>query len=798
MRFLCRWCGYGPEHDTWEPLSNLHEQLVHEFRESRATSSTVAAASSGAVAPSRAPPSVTESAGAASISQGIAQEQTTQWIAQLRAHMIGRGTADSPERFQRDVAAELGVSQSMLSQWLNRKLSELSSAKISSAVSAYLTQLRSGAVVAPSRAPAQPPQQPPQQPSQQPLSASATISNRQREHERRQREHERRVAEQSALVRALRHSFASEPALHGESPVFPALTAKLRGYRAEYGVWSDAGSLGARLLQVVARELETCDHIEAPQTPEQAKGRLTKVAAVVGFEDAAAFSAFVPGVNVNQEEAKKRAELQPRVGVRAAPARSAAQAAQANEQAEQAEQGMVSEHRERTRAPSERFEPPPPSQAQRKGSRGLRLRSILHHYIKACGGGDRTEALLRGFRSSRNDAGQATFIGPDGTLYYAYSAVARAFRLKPMSHKRFHDLKDRLLARRRDPAAAVQSSVAAASSSAGVKRGLVCSGEEQAGGPAVPAAAGVVANPAKKSRVAAAAAAPTGFLFEDDDGQPVYRVEGLLAARPRGDSREFLVRWDGFGADADSWEPESAILDANLIKAFDRQSSRAQERPRHANAGSGIGGGAWVAKVSRVGTEYQATRLPACVELAPLSALAEPPPCRCGVPAKFCYGRWWCALRCRSASEPPGHSDGGGTTASGDGSGDATALTSARSCRFEFSRSPIGTPTPLCDCSLPASWVANRLWLCASETCDFTLQQEPTALQAELQAERVSHRAGELQAATSTAALLTAAAFGPMNAWSFVGPCDSELGLFARVPLEPGQFVAEYSGPRLF
>ena len=50
---------------------------------------------------------------------------------------------------------------------------------------------------------------------------------------------------------------------------------------------------------------------------------------------------------------------------------------------------------------------------------------------------------------------------------------------------------------------------------------------------------------------------------------------------------------------------------------------------------------------------------------------------------------------------------------------------------------------------------------------------------------------------SATAALLTAAAFGPMNAWSFVAPSDCGLGLFARVPLVPDQFIAEYSGPRL-
>ena len=69
-----------------------------------------------------------------------------------------------------------------------------------------------------------------------------------------QGEHERRVAEQSALVRALREVFASEPALAGSAPVFPALTSNIRGYRTEYGKWTEPSSLGARLVVVVQRE----------------------------------------------------------------------------------------------------------------------------------------------------------------------------------------------------------------------------------------------------------------------------------------------------------------------------------------------------------------------------------------------------------------------------------------------------------------------------------------------------------------------------------------------------------------
>ena len=63
------------------------------------------------------------------------------------------------------------------------------------------------------------------------------------------------------------------------------------------------------------------------------------------------------------------------------------------------------------------------------------------------------------------------------------------------------------------------------------------------------------------------------LIFTDEDGHRVYRVERLLAARHRGRSREYLVRWHGYTAEHDSWEPASSILDPNLIAALDIQAS---------------------------------------------------------------------------------------------------------------------------------------------------------------------------------------------------------------------------------
>ena len=51
--------------------------------------------------------------------------------------------------------------------------------------------------------------------------------------------------------------------------------------------------------------------------------------------------------------------------------------------------------------------------------------------------------------------------------------------------------------------------------------------------------------------------------------------------------------------------------------------------------------------------------------------------------------------------------------------------------------------------------------------------------------------------ARQTAALLTAAAYGPINAWCFVAPSTTGLGLWSRVALRAGQLVGEYGGPWL-
>ena len=62
----------------------------------------------------------------------------------------------------------------------------------------------------------------------------------------------------------------------------------------------------------------------------------------------------------------------------------------------------------------------------------------------------------------------------------------------------------------------------------------------------------------------------------------------------------------------------------------------------------------------------------------------------------------------------------------------------------------------------------------------------------------------QADSARATAALLTAAAYGPLNETAFVAPSSAPpahtldgRGLYARVPLRAGQAIGEFGGARL-
>ena len=113
--------------------------------------------------------------------------------------------------------------------------------------------------------------------------------------EYRAAEHARRVDEQTALVRALRTFFGSEPGLQG-APVFPALTPNLPGYRAAYGRWAEPASVAARLVEMVAVEMGSCAHLHEMPSAAWCKNKLVTVGKLVGLEDSEAFVAFTPGI----------------------------------------------------------------------------------------------------------------------------------------------------------------------------------------------------------------------------------------------------------------------------------------------------------------------------------------------------------------------------------------------------------------------------------------------------------------------------------------------------------------------
>jgi hypothetical protein len=66
-------------------------------------------------------------------------------------------------------------------------------------------------------------------------------------------------------------------------------------------------------------------------------------------------------------------------------------------------------------------------------------------------------------------------------------------------------------------------------------------------------------------------AAQPAPIFEDDNQ---WRVETLLAKRVVRGTTQYLVRWEGFGPEDDSWVP-SRDISKDLIRAFGRQHSGA-------------------------------------------------------------------------------------------------------------------------------------------------------------------------------------------------------------------------------
>ena len=76
---------------------------------------------------------------------------------------------------------------------------------------------------------------------------------------------------------------------------------------------------------------------------------------------------------------------------------------------------------------------------------------------------------------------------------------------------------------------------------------------------------------------------PTGGTDTTDaeqssDPAPIYQAERIVRHRMRNGTPQFLIKWLGFPASHNTWEPRENLLDGRLLKDYFRRNPAAQRR----------------------------------------------------------------------------------------------------------------------------------------------------------------------------------------------------------------------------